>query len=252
MTRPTAPVPVTRVRGVESRVPAVVVLAGISLVLAVVKPWAPGGAAAGIALAPGTSPAAEASAASDPASEASATGSLGVLEPLSAGASGIIDLPGGGSLDCADPQGWRVVLDATIGGLPTRTWVAVDPGLATGPLDPAAPLVRIVSSPIARLGFCAPRPADGAASSGWTVGVWRIERDGPGVSRVERDAAGVPSVVPLAQIGPPGGGLGGLAPATSLLGAPDAWPPGQYALGLQAQGRAAPDAWLVLEIVAPA
>jgi len=249
MTRPTAPVPVTRVRGVESRVPVIIVLAVIALVLAVVKPWALGGGAAGIAMAPGTSPGAQASLALTAASDSA---SVGPPKPLPAGASGIIDLAGGGTLDCADPQGWQVVLDATSGGLPTRTWVAVDPGPAMGPLDPAAPLIRIVSTPVARLGFCAPRAAVGAASSGWTVGVWRIERDGAGVSRIERDAAGVPRVVHLAQIGPPGGGLGGLAPATDLPGAPDAWAPGQYALGLQAHGSGAPDAWLVVEIVAAA
>jgi hypothetical protein len=121
-----------------------------------------------------------------------------------------------------------------------------------GPLDPAAPLIRIVSGPVARLGFCAPGPADGATSSGWTVGVWRIERDAAGVWRIERDAAGVPRVVHLAQIGPAGGSLGGLMPATGLPGAPDAWAPGQYALGLQAHGSASPGAWLVVELVAAA
>ncbi|MGO9205219.1 MAG: hypothetical protein ACLQBX_03345 [Candidatus Limnocylindrales bacterium] len=256
MTRPTAPVPVTRVRGGQSRVRVAVAMAAVAMALAVVKPWAPGGDAAGMAMAVGASPGAVASialtAASDSPSDMPDTTSVGVLEPLPAGASGIIDLPGGGTLDCADPQGWQVVLDATTGGLATRTWVAVDPGPAMGPLDPAAPLIRIVSGPVARLGFCAPVPADGAASSGWTVGVWRIERDAAGVWRIERDAAGVPRVVHLAQIGPAGGSLGGLTPATGLPGAPDAWAPGQYALGLQAHGSASPGAWLVVELVAAA
>jgi hypothetical protein len=217
----------------------VVAIAGVAMALAVVKPWAPGGGAPTIAIAPDTAPAVDATVAP---SDMPDTASVGVLDPLPASASGIIDLPGGGTLDCADPQGWQVVLDATTGGLPTRTWVAVDPGPAMGPLDPAAPLIRIVSGPVARLGFCAPGPADGAASSGWTVGVWRIERD----------AAGVPRVVHLAQIGPAGGSLGGLAPATGLPGAPDAWAPGQYALGLQVRGSASPGAWLVVELVAAA
>jgi hypothetical protein len=224
-------------------------MAAVAMALAVVKPWALGGDAPTTAITPDTTPAVDATVAP---SDMPDTASIGVLEPLPASASGIIDLPGGGTLDCADPQGWQVVLDATTGGLATRTWVAVDPGPAMGPLDPTAPLIRIVSGPVARLGFCAPVPADGAASSGWTVGVWRIERDAAGVWRIERDAAGVPRVVHLAQIGPAGGSLGGLTPATALPGAPDAWAPGQYALGLQAHGSASPGAWLVVELVAAA
>jgi len=249
MTPPTAPVPVTRVRGGEPRVSAIIAIAGIALALAVVKPWAPGSTAASMAIGLDASPAGDATVAPAAMPGTATTETPGLL--LSGGGGGVIQLSGGSTLDCADPQGWQVVLDATSGGLPTRTWVAVDPGPATGPLDPAAPLARIVSGPVARLGFCAPGPAEGAASGGWTVGVWRIERNGAGVSRIERDAAGVPRVVHLAQIGPPGGGLGGLAPATNLPGAPEDWPPGQYALGLQAHG-GSPDAWLVVELVAAA
>ena len=254
MTPPTAPVPVTRVRGGEPRVSVVVAIGGLALALAVLKPWAPGSSAAGIAIAPDTAPATDSSVApaAMPGTPATMPGTAATETPgllLSGGGGGVIQLPGSGTLDCADPQGWRVVLDATTGGLPTRTWVAVDPGPDTGPLDPATPLARIVSGPVARLGFCAPVPAGGAASGEWSVGVWRLERDGPGVGRIERDAAGVPRVVWLAQIGPPGGGLGGLLPAAGLPGAPHVWAPGEYALGLQAHGSGAALAWLVVELV---
>ncbi len=223
-----------------------VVITGMALALAVAKPWAAGGGAAASSPGPGASsgadssgaPATAATGASGDTPTASGDAPVGPPGLLLAGAGrGVIPLPGGGTLDCADPQGWRVVLDATTDGLATRTWVAVVPGPGTGPLDPTLPLARIASGPVEGLGFCAPVTTVGGAPTAWTVGVWRVDRGTSGTPRATR----------LAWIGPATGGLGGLARAGGLPGAPGVWAPGRYALQLQARGGYPGDAWLVVE-----
>ncbi len=152
--RPTPAVPVTRVRGGESRARVVVAIAGVAVALAVVKPWAPGGGAPAMAIGLDASPAADAAvaAAGTPGDTATEPGALpagtpGLLLSGSGNGRGLIDLPGGGTLDCADPQGWLVVLDATTDGWRTRTWVAVDPGQ---PRDRSTRPRRSCGSPVAR------------------------------------------------------------------------------------------------------
>jgi len=199
-----------------------VVIAGMALALAVAKPWAADGGAAASSLGPGASSGAD----SSDAPATAATGASGDT-PMSSGDApvgppglllvgagrGVIPLPGGGTLDCADPQGWRLY--------PGR-----GPGRSTPPC-------RLRGSPAARWRVLASaRPSQPSECGGWTVAR---------PVRHERHAwrGSVPAT----------GGPGGLARAGGLPGAPAVWAPGRYALQLLARGADPEDAWLVVEIV---
>ncbi len=229
-----SPAPVSPVRSHEPRLSLAVMLAAGAVAIAMAKPWSSPTSVVPASLGtPGPSP-------SDVLTAAPVPGSG--RAPGTAQTGGVIDLAGGGTLDCYAPPGWRLVVDTTGDGRQVRTWLAVEPAPATGPLDPAVPATTIANGPVRGLGFCAPRTGtpDVASTAVWTASVWRIDGTGRGPARATR----------IAQI-ETDGGAGGLAPASAQPGSPGspaAWPPGRYAIQFEARNAAVPDLWIGLDL----
>ncbi len=167
-----------------------------------------------------------------------------VASAVATGADGETDSPAA-SLDpllitCGTPSGWRAAtLQAWPGRTePIRSWIAVQPVAASGPLDPGIPFVPVATGIVTAIGYCAPpddsRPPVIARTSLWAV------------------SAGVAtplSLVPLEPATPNAqGGLwlappelersspGASAAPPSADDAPRLWPPGRYALQVAVPG----------------
>jgi hypothetical protein len=125
---------------------------------------------------------------------------------------------------CYEPLSWRTATIETWRDRTVRVWRAIDPVAASGPLDPAIPIVPAVGSRVAAIGFCAPiagpdRPADTT-----TIEAWRRTQDGDG-------GGGASGAVPvdLRRLVPAGSSspLGGLfGPPVTGTGASGGWPAG--------------------------
>jgi hypothetical protein len=230
-----SPAPVNPVRRHEPRLSLAVAIVAIAVAVAIAKPWSSATSAAPASLGPpGPSP-------SDVLAATPVPGSGHPLGTAQTG--GVIDLAGGGTLDCYAPPGWRLVVDTTGGGERVRTWLAVQPAPATGALDPTVPTATIANGPVRGLGFCAPRSnaADPASGAAWTASVWRI--DGTDLRpAVARRVARIETE----------GGAGGLAPASVLPGSPASWASGRYAIQFEARSAALPDLWIVVDLAAAA
>ena len=244
MERPATPASLTRVQRGDRRTPAVVAIVGVALVVAVAKPWPH---ATGSLLTSAGSPAD--SHADSAASAATAAPQLApdgqrdrVGEPpmllLAGRHDGIVALPGGRSLDCFDPPGWRLVLDGAVGGQLVRTWIAVQPVPAAGPADPGTPAVRIVGGPVIAIGFCAPAVGALGQPQDWLASVWRVAHGSHGVEA---------ALVAVTE--PSSGAVGGLARSVDLAGSPAAWAAGRYAIGFRSRRAGAAEAWLVVDVV---
>jgi hypothetical protein len=143
-------------------------------------------------------------------------------------------------ITCGSPSGWRAAtLQAWPGRTePIRSWIAVEPVAASGPLDPGIPFVPVAMGIVTGVGYCAPlgeaRPPVIARAA-----VWAITNGGA-----------IPlSIVPLEPVAanalgglwlpPPDlegsvGGDPGVGPASD--GAAGRWPPGRYALEVAVPG----------------
>ena len=147
---------------------------------------------------------------------------------------------------CGSPSGWRAATLQEWAGRsrPIRSWIAIEPTTASGPLDPAVPFAPVATGIVTAIGYCAPldeasRPPEVAVASLWAV----------------RDGQAIPlSLVPLEPSSPDA--LGGLwkrpaelpdAPGASPAPAPDVWPPGRYVIELASPGREY-HVWLGVEI----
>lgn len=138
-----------------------IILFGIGaafLVGALLKPWAPPPTSRPLVQAPTAQP-------SHP--------------PASAGTDPLAGL----RAECDEPQGWRVYSREPFLRQVVRVWRSVEPaGSASGPLDPAIPVVPVGPRNLA-LGYCAPwtgpeRPPDGS-----DLTVWRENAAGAGSPR---------------------------------------------------------------------
>ncbi len=147
---------------------------------------------------------------------------------------------------CGSPSGWRAATlqEWTGRSSPIRSWIAIEPTTASGPLDPAIPFAPVATGIVTAIGYCAPldeasRPPEVAVASLWAI----------------RDGQAIPlSLLPLEPSSP--NALGGLwkrpaevtdAPGASPAPAADVWPPGRYVIELASPGREY-HLWLGVEI----
>ena len=143
------------------------------------------------------------------------------------------------SVTCGSPSGWRVAtLQEWIGRpTPIRSWIAVDPVEAAGPLDPSVPFVPVATDVVVAIGYCSPlddarRPPEVTETSIWAVG----------------DGAALP-LTPVPIEPPRPNALGGLWDPSPELGGTTApgWPPGRYVIEISSPSGTF-DRWLGLEI----
>jgi len=192
------------------------------IIVLILRPWGEG-TQAGPETAPATGP--------HPAASEIAAGVDPTASPVIA--------PDSLLITCGSPSGWRAAtLQAWPGRTePIRSWIAVEPVPASGPLDPGIPFVPVAMGIVTAVGYCAPlddaRPPEIAR-----LGVWIVANGG----------ATQLSAVPLEPAAP--NGLGGLwLPPPDLQGSgtgqPEIggaddlrgrWPPGRYALQVAVPG----------------
>jgi hypothetical protein len=151
---------------------------------------------------------------------------------------------------CLEPGSWRTATIETWRAQTVHVWRAIDPTAASGPADPAIPLVPAVGSRIDAIGFCAPvvgpeRPAGEA-----TVEAWRLADS----ERLQPDGASTPPVrIELRPLSPTvsqsslGGLYGPPDPADAAMG----WPAGVVVFSYELTTEGAPTAatWFGIEIV---
>src|SRR6266576_3778195 len=76
---------------------------------------------------------------------------------------------------CLEPASWRTATIETWRDQTVRVWRAIDPVVASGPDDPAIPIVPAVGTRVAAIGFCAPVVGPERPSGPVTVEAWRRE-----------------------------------------------------------------------------
>jgi hypothetical protein len=207
-TRPPPPMASSMVRfAAADRGSALLVLAvAVFVAAAIIKPWPSGGA---------PQPAHHRVATAPPTAEPT-------IDPLA----GIRN-------DCQDPAGWRIFSRERWSGGVLRSWRTLDPVQnATGPLDPAIPVIPI-GPEIVALGFCATwtgpdRPPDGA-----TIQAWRLP---PAIGTSATVAVPIDLTAVIATLRPPFGGL--YAPPDAPVNARDpegsaVWNAGTYVFALR-------------------
>jgi hypothetical protein len=84
---------------------------------------------------------------------------------------------------CQEPPDWRIYSQERWGNMTVRSWRTLQPAYrATGPLDPAIPIVPL-GARIDALGYCSPwspdqRPPDSALADAWQIATPGREADG--------------------------------------------------------------------------
>lgn len=149
---------------------------------------------------------------------------------------------------CLEPSGWRILATEVWRDQVVRSWRAVEPAVAAGPLDPAVTFTPIVAQLVPILGFCAPisgpdQPPKDARGSvqviepGGDVTELYLERSVP-----PADVSGGARWVGPADGAPAFGAPGGKPGRT--------WPVGRYVIRV-----ATPDGryerWIGVEILRP-
>jgi hypothetical protein len=137
--------------------------------------------------------------------------------------------PSAVSLLCLEPRAWRVASVEMTLGLRVRSWGLILPISTTDPRDPAIPRENVVSPSLIALGYCAP--------------IDRPPPDDVGLTIFRLDPTGPPRTVDVIRLGPnPASPLGGLylpaprADPSGRIPATDTWPSGTYVFHLQAAG----------------
>ncbi len=157
---------------------------------------------------------------------------------------------------CLEPASWRTATIETWRDQTVRVWRAIDPVVASGPDDPAIPIVPAVGSRVAAIGFCAPVVGPDRPTGPVTVEAWR--RDLP----VSEGATGTPGTVAqgtnaslplqLRSVVP----AGSPSPFGALFGPPagsddgTGWTPGiiVFRYAQQASGMTTAATWFAIEI----
>ena len=144
-------------------------------------------------------------------------------------------------ITCGSPSGWRAATIQRWTGRPApiRSWIAVDPSEAAGPLDPRIPFAPVATDLVTALGYCAPlderlRPPLSARAVLWAI----------------VDGRPVPLTAVLLEPAAPDalGGLWRPAPEVAVrVDGREAWPAGRYVLELRS-GSDAFHRWLGIEI----
>jgi hypothetical protein len=125
---------------------------------------------------------------------------------------------------CLEPGSWRTATIETWRDRTVRVWRAIDPVPASGPDDPAIPIVPAVGSRIAAIGFCAPVVGPDRPTGPATVDAWSLAPAGSAGAGVAPTpvALALRQLVPDGSVSPLGGLFGPPGPASSATG----WPPG--------------------------
>lgn len=157
---------------------------------------------------------------------------------------------------CLEPASWRTATIETWRDQTVRVWRAIDPVPASGPNDPAIPIVPAVGSRVAAIGFCAPVIGPDRPTGPATIEAWRREAVGgdgpspaPGASATS-GAAPVPlELHPLVPLGSPSP-FGALFGPLGRADAGASWTPGVIVFRYtQLVGAPAPIAtWFAIEI----
>ena len=199
--------PTLRIAGPERRLLLPVVLVGIFIAAAVVKPWGP---PVPLAVAPDPTPVVEV-----------------VATALAAATPDETDL----RRHCQEPLGWRVYSREGWHGRTVRAWRSVEPvGAAGGPMDPSVPVVQLGPG-IEALGYCSPwtgveRPADRAAMTAWRLDPGRA--GGPIFEPVRLTRVAPDAATPLGAL------YGPLdVPWVRAETGPEGWPAGRYVFALR-------------------
>jgi hypothetical protein len=139
---------------------------------------------------------------------------------------------------CGSPSGWRAAtLQAWAGRARLiRSWIAIEPTEATGPLDPVIPFAPVATDVVTALGFCSPldevqRPPESTVAALWAI---RGDRALPLTARLVEPSS--PNAL---------GALWG--PAPEVGDRAGAWPPGRYVIELSTP-TGAYHRWLGIEI----
>jgi hypothetical protein len=222
-----------RVPSPRRRGPSFVVLFGAVLVaLAILKPWAFGGAAGDHAL-PGTGITAL-PASAPPLPTPTSKPTAAIWDP--------------NAMACMSSEGNRVLALLRSTDLEVRTWLTLDDASLAGSLDPGAVALRVVSSHVIGLGVCEERAVDSSsvASAAQILDVVAVSvgRTPPmtdlGVPEVITRQLGLPSLgvlygPPTALAARPSGTSGASPrPASSAAEASwPIWPVGAYALAFR-------------------
>jgi hypothetical protein len=100
---------------------------------------------------------------------------------------------------CLEPASWRSATIETWRDQTVRVWRAIDPVTASGPDDPAIPIVPAVGSRVAAIGFCAPVVGPDRPTGPVTVEAWRRDLPaGEGAGATPGSGAqGTTATVPL-------------------------------------------------------
>ncbi|OGO54385.1 MAG: hypothetical protein A2V85_14475 [Chloroflexi bacterium RBG_16_72_14] len=142
---------------------------------------------------------------------------------------------------CGSPSGWRAatVQQWTGRPAPIRSWIAIDPSNAVGPLDPRIPFAPVATDLVTAIGYCAPlderlRPPLSARAELWAiVGGTPVPLTADLLEPAEPDALG---------------GLWRPAPEVAVqIDGKEAWPPGRYVLEIRSRSDAF-HRWLGIEI----
>jgi hypothetical protein len=201
--------PVTVRLSSAGRGPGTVVgLIAIFVAVALIKPWAFGGAAA-----PRPTPRMTAAPTAAPS-----------VDPLAAL-----------RVHCQEPAGWRIYSRERWATVTLRSWRSLDPvAVANGPLDPAIPIVPL-GAQVDALGYCSPwgageRPPDTARVDGWLIAAdGGAGRAVAGTIRLQPVDPSWPSTLG-ALYGPPVDRFD--SNAVETIG----WPSGRYVFAIRAPG----------------
>lgn len=142
---------------------------------------------------------------------------------------------------CGSPSGWRAATIQQWAGRPApiRSWIAIVPSDAVGPLDPRIPFAPVATDLVTAIGYCAPlderlRPPLSARAELWAiVGGTPVPLTAVLLEPAEPDALG---------------GLWRPAPeVAALVDGREVWPAGRYVLEIGSVGDAF-HRWLGIEI----
>ena len=127
---------------------------------------------------------------------------------------------------CLQPGSWRTATIETWRDQTVHVWRAIDPRPASGPDDPAIPIVPAVGSRVAAIGFCAPVVGPEMPAGPVTIEAWRRDPAGASDRGAATAAAAIPIELPvLVPTGSP-------SPFGALFGPPEpvraagGWSPG--------------------------
>ncbi|MGH2408025.1 MAG: hypothetical protein ACRDF7_08115 [Candidatus Limnocylindrales bacterium] len=206
---------------------SLVIVAFLLVTIAILKPWAGGGPAAG----PGGAD----------------SGPLADRGPITAGPSPspepTLSPDELAILRCNAPLGWRTYAWETWRGETIRHFIALEPLAAAsidGGLDPRIPVVPLIGEAITAIGYCAPVDDPSPPPPGTTVAIWRVDQSG---------ALSTPPALRIEPTQPSGQmALYAYRDAQAANRRP-AWPQGHYLFSIAGPSGSDWQRWFAVEVV---